>query len=800
MRDYEDVARSVLRRRDEQIAKDKHRRVILVRSGAAALSFCFACALGVGVWKHGQPGDAVKPDPYSGNGLIESETTDIKETDPASDDEVKTTENPDYTPDSTKPSNKPAVNPASTTAASSDPSHTGAAVTGAAGNHSSYSTAAAAAISDPSVKTTASLPLSPAVTTSSAAGQLIKPVATDIPANPEYSGESADRSISMKKITSFFAAIMTAASDGDDDLKQITHRPDIKANPYIKGLIDCAYRYSEKSAETITLLTEGTIDVDFNSDGRTDEMDGYLLYQYAMSNSDILPSAVSEAIRDTGDIDGNGCTDYSDADIFMQYILLYDIPREEMFDSSYYYDKLSSYVEAGNKEYRKLLEDDSSWYEQLYVDSLYNSAERIGATYYVFADKVDRGIYDLDFDGDGSFTIRDIIWYKIAQDVAPYHLFADPVTGKYIRGYDQSGVVHVLNSVKARIDAVQKRNNGDYSERRTAVDYSVGGSLQDVIRYYFESHELNPKLLNNGYYDALVRGAAPYDIASQIVSYERFIGMISNDAFEEYVAGNVDQITLVEDIIEREKEQTYSRIKEGSLPEPDVDEDGDIDIMDFRYCDIFNGDRVFERTQDESTLPPETYAFFATELDYDSDGVCGTENDLRLAKECIAEFVLESVEQRMIRELGTVDQNALTNCRSALEYDARNDDAYIWGMYEGIDLEKDPYKINAKIYGELEAFKSAVEAGTASEPDLDMDGRITDNDLHIAQNMYGHLLSVNYANAGLAAFSQDYDHNWITDSVYGNIITNCDYNYDGRSGMLYDMDIAAQYIESILNQ
>ena len=66
MRDYEDVARSVLRRRDEQLAKDRHRRVILVRSGAAALSFCFACALGIGVWKHGQPGDAVKPDPYSG--------------------------------------------------------------------------------------------------------------------------------------------------------------------------------------------------------------------------------------------------------------------------------------------------------------------------------------------------------------------------------------------------------------------------------------------------------------------------------------------------------------------------------------------------------------------------------------------------------------------------------------------------------------------------------------------------------------------------------------------------------------
>ncbi len=798
MRDYEDVARAVLRRRDEQLAKDKHRRIILVKSGAAALSFCFACALGIGVWKHGQPGDAVKPDPYSGNNLIGSETTDIKETDTASQDEENKTEYPEDKTD--KPSERPAAEPASTTSASFVPAITGAARTTAAGNNQSYSTVAAAVVSEPSGKKTASLPSSPAVTTSSAAIQLIEPVSTDIPAASDDSGEAADRAISMKRITSFFAAIMTAASDGVDDLAQITHRPDIKANPYIKGVIECAYRYSERSAETIALLTEGTIDADFNSDGRTDEMDGYLLYQYAMSCSDILPADVSDAIRKYGDIDGNGITDYSDADIFMQYILLYDVPREEMFDSSYYYDKVVSYVEAGRVEYKKLLDEDSSWYEQLYVDSLYNSAERIGATYYVFADKVDKGIYNLDFDGDGSFTVRDIVWYKITEDVAPYHLYADPVTGKYIMGYDQSRVVDVSDTVKARVAAVHKMNNGDYSERRTAVKYSVGGSLQDVIRYYFESHELNPKMLNNGYYDALIRGAAPYDVASQIVSYERFMGMVSNDAFEAYVAGNVDQIALVEDIIQREKEQTYARIMEGTLPDPDVDGDDDIDVMDFRYCDIFNGDRVFQRTQDESTLPPEIYAFFATYLDYDSDGECGTEHDINLAKDCIAEFVYESLRNRMKRENGQIDEVALTSCKNALESDSRNDSAYIWGMYEGIDLENDTCRINAKLYRELEAYKSAVEAGTASRPDLDMDGEITGNDLQIAQNMYGHLLSVNMANAGKTAFSIDYDHNWITDRIFGNIITNCDFNFDGRSGMMYDMDIAVQYIESILNQ
>ncbi|MBO4878435.1 MAG: hypothetical protein J5501_10545 [Ruminococcus sp.] len=793
MRDYEDVARSVLRRRDEQLAKDRHRRVILVRSGAAALSFCFACALGIGVWKHGQPGDAVKPDPYSGFDISEPET-DIKETDPASKDEEKKTEK---TTDTSSPE-IPDSNPETTKAASSVPADTGAAETTAAGNNHPLSTAAAAAKSVTSAKTTASLPLSPAATTTQAAGRLIDPVSTGTASGSSEEDDMDGRSSSMKKITSFFAAIMTAASDGEDDLAQITQRPDIKSNPYIKGLIDAAYRYSSKSSDTVALLTEGTINADFNSDGKTDEMDGYLLYQYAMSYTDLLPSSVSGSIRNKGDINGDGVINTEDADIFMQYIILYDKPREEMFDSSYYYDKLVSYVDAGMDEYSALLGKDSSWFEQLYVDSLYNSAQKIGATYYVFADKVDRGVYDLDFDGDGSFGIRDIIWYKIYKDKAPYHLYADPVTGKYIMGYDQSRIVTMSDSVKTRIEAVQTVVNGDYSDRRTAVAYSLGGSLEDVIRYYFENHELNPKMLNNGYYDALVRGAAPYDVASEIVSYERFIGMVSNDAFEEYLAGDVDQVTLVEDIIQTEIDQTFKRIKQGTLPEPDVDGNDVIDIMDFRYCDIYNGDRVYARTQDESTLPPEVYTFFATELDYDSDGECGTENDLRLAKECISEFIFESLVDLMNREYGTIRTDVLDNCRNALEYGSLNDDAYFWGMYKGLDLEQEPNKVNAKLEEELSAYRSKVESGKANIPDMDMDGELTWNDWDIANAMLKHIQSVNSANAGIIPAPYDYDHGLITENVYGNIITNCDFNSDGRSGMMYDMYIATWYLAGYL--
>ena len=53
MRDYRDVSASVLRRRDEQLAKDRHRMYIWKRSGAIALSFCFVGAIALGIHKHG---------------------------------------------------------------------------------------------------------------------------------------------------------------------------------------------------------------------------------------------------------------------------------------------------------------------------------------------------------------------------------------------------------------------------------------------------------------------------------------------------------------------------------------------------------------------------------------------------------------------------------------------------------------------------------------------------------------------------------------------------------------------------
>ena len=71
MRDYDEVTQTVLRRRDEAIAKDRRRAVIMRRSAAAALSVCAAAFVGFGVFRMNSK-DIELPDD---GGIITAETT-----------------------------------------------------------------------------------------------------------------------------------------------------------------------------------------------------------------------------------------------------------------------------------------------------------------------------------------------------------------------------------------------------------------------------------------------------------------------------------------------------------------------------------------------------------------------------------------------------------------------------------------------------------------------------------------------------------------------------------------------------
>lgn len=884
MRDYEDVARSVLRRRDEQLAKDKHRRVMLIRTGTAALSFCFACAVGIGAWKSGTPQWLMDQGKPGGSGLIAEETgtspmqevtEDITPAEqPSSEAAVaeKTTEASVRTTDDTAvrtSENKTVKTEAAGAETTSAPSMVTAAVqtakaeTGAAVKVTTVRAAeqATAAVQPTTVQvqpaTAAAQPTAPAavkttstaaVKTTPAAVQATTPVTeratrpaevpttagghmpadsigddedhrsdepvspiggdephqSDNPVSPIGNDDHDDnigRDAYQKRVTSFFATIMTASSEGSQGINEFRKREEAKDNPYIAGALNYSSNYSYCTDDPFAQINEGIIDVDFNDDGIVNEWDSYLMFWYTWYVSDDLPEAVRTNITKYGDLNKDGLIDRDDCELLMQYVVIYTVPSEQMYQSEYYYDMTVSCVENGMTDYSALLEDQYSFSEALFVDNLYNCSERLGVTYYVFADKVDKGEINLDFDGDDTFSLRDIIWCKIYEQVTPFHTYTDPATGREVTRYDQSKKIETDPATRKRIEAIRTVRKSMIDERRTAGGYIVGGKLSDVIRYYFESHELTAKMLNNGYYDALIKGAADYDIARDIMWYQYFTDKISDERFDEYLIGDAYQGDLVEAITEKEIEQMYAGIGNGTLPLPDTDRNGVIDVIDYRNCDTYNGDRVSGRTSSESTLHPGVYAFFASELDYDSDGKFGGDTDIMLAKKYILECVTESIRERMISENGNVDEDALSWCRAALEFDWYDkEEAYRWGIYDGLDMEMLPDIIGSKTDAELEAYKTAVVAGTAEEPDLDGDGEITYNDLQIASAMKWHLESINAVACGRSPEATELDPEVFTEELLARITSSCDFNSDGRSGMMYDMAAAEKYIDEILTK
>lgn len=836
MRDYEEVAMSVLRRRDEQLAKDKHRRVIILKAGTAALSFCFACAIGIGAWKSGIPGELMKHGRPGGENVIVEETSTTaahEATDAVSGQKPsegaaaagtalaeQTTRTADRTSNDTAVKTSEdktvkttaAAEPATRSAAAAQ---TAKAETGAAqAAPAAGQTAAAAAVQATTPATVqVTVPVTIQVTTPMAehvtlpaevpsepadAGHDVVPVTTDIASHGSI--EAMGRSEYMKKVTSFFTAIMAAASVGTESIDAIQARAEAKDNPYIMGALEFAEQYSEYPDDPFARIADGTIDADFNADGIVDEMDSYLMFWYTEYNDNYFAKAPAERIRNSGDIDGNGTVDTRDTELLMKYVLIDKVPTENMFDTAYYYDKLVSYYEAGDDDYKEMVLDEYSHSEMPFVQRLCESGQSIGVTYYIFADKVDSGEFDLDFDEDGSFTIRDIIWCKISEQKTPIQVHFDPMTGGLVESYDYSARVEISPRVERRIDNIRTRELSSPYNRRNAMKISIGGDLSDVIRYYFETHDLIEKMLNNGYYDALIKGAGAYDLARDIVWYQFFTGMISAETVDDYIKGNAYQDDLVIEITDKELEKMRQAVADGTLPQPDADGNGVIDARDYWYSSIYNGDIVWGRAAWQSELPLEVSNFFRTKFDYDQDGISGTERDIKLAQPYLIEKAVEAISERMVRE-DNIDLNALEICRAAMTYNLYYyEEAYIYGAYDGLDPEKLDKVFMTKYGGEYKAYEAAVKAGTASEPDLDGDGAITENDLSIASAMSEYLCDLNMAEHGQIADPYRYDTNLVTDEVLEYISSNCDYNFDGRSGKMYDMAIAEEYIAGIIRE
>ncbi|WP_164168859.1 hypothetical protein [Ruminococcus flavefaciens] len=241
MRDYDEVTQTVLRRRDEAIAKDRRRAVIMRRSAAAALSVCAAAFVGFGVFRMNSK-DIELPDD---GGIITAETTVPPASHSVSTSAVTTDGTASAITTFTSVKDTAVTTAVSAAAITTAPktAYTAAQTTG-------LSTAPAAAAATSFIpRTTAAVPA--AATT-----------VTTTRSKDDY----LERSVEMKKFTPFAASLIMMANAA------------APLNTAASPGTAAASSYDEFSI--LAGMDNGDTDIDINMDGQFDVMDCFDLMAY----------------------------------------------------------------------------------------------------------------------------------------------------------------------------------------------------------------------------------------------------------------------------------------------------------------------------------------------------------------------------------------------------------------------------------------------------------------------------------------------------------------------------------------
>ena len=232
MRDYDEVTQTVLRRRDEQLARDRRKAMILRRSAAAALSVCAAAVIGISVFGH-----SAKDIGFNGVDTGVSETTSVAVT--------------EYVITDTEPENQETVVTNTTVSAVQ--------TTG-------ISETQAPAITTGASLTTAGTAIHTTQVTKrpTAAGGVTTLVQTQAPSAVVTTTTVYDteRSVSMRKLMPFAAAITMLANAGA-----------ISASAAINEVPRTRLMYDELNL--FAAMDDGEIDIDINNDGVFDIKDVY---------------------------------------------------------------------------------------------------------------------------------------------------------------------------------------------------------------------------------------------------------------------------------------------------------------------------------------------------------------------------------------------------------------------------------------------------------------------------------------------------------------------------------------------
>ena len=764
MRDYKEVSETVMRRRDEQLAKDRHRMYIWKRSGAAALSLCCAGAFAFGIHKFG----ITKPQREHDNdeNIIASETETSVTVSAYNDIPATTTAASAVQADKSQTSVSKGTETSSTAAAASSAQTVSVTTTKTAStvkvsdDSTAASKAASTVISAPET-VTQNIAVSQAVTTSVSLSQTVPTVTTTVDLSPD---ENDERSVYIMKRFAAFAAAMLTASTVTPAVPYAAEDYNVRNIPH--SVDETNLRNEENYVKTIN---EKGLDLDVNSDGVFDNFDCYLISRFIPDDSedDHLGEAIHTKIGALLDINDDGIIEASESYIpYYHYLFNCDIDPVIFAQSTYEeYDKVLG-LPSGNSS-------SNFSYGASFVSELGDRCVFLGVDYLFLEKMIDDGMIDPDVNGNGIFDIGDVADLYIFDMGDPWIRRQDPDTGYYELAWspDKRIVLDDETEERARAVTIVQR------ERNSGIDALSASSLLDCL---FRKEPLLPEYSEDSYYEKFHEGAEYYYIGSLVDNYCNYMGINKPDkTFEELEKEYMDNYAKAQQFIED--------IKAGKLSTPDLNFDNVIDAQDHRILELYHGDRVFGRTAEESSLPKNVYENLRNNCDFNGNGESGDDVDLDMARSFISSYLHDQAVKAATDENGNVDDRYATAIYlNTLFPDGSYAICYEYGLYDDKDAEDRPYRVETqeKFY---QQYIEAIANGTAAPPDVDGNGIIETLDAEYAASYFNCLDTGKFGDTAIPA------------DVIKRIETLCDFHPDGRIGQKYDMLMAILYVERVVN-
>jgi len=444
-------------------------------------------------------------------------------------------------------------------------------------------------------------------------------VTTDVTTQPQYSEldmqvAEFERSIFMKKYLASLAAAATLVNYVPTGLVQADYQP-VPLDPYLARFIDD--------------IESGNIITDINNDGKFDRNDLVPLHSYLLNNN--LVSDEEKALAaERGDLNVDFRVNMVDYVVLVKYYMYkYGINPDD-FDMYNYKDK------DGNVTL-------DSYY---FVDGLQELAVENGMIYQYEANLITNGNVDIDFNGNGSFDIFDVLEYNL---------------------YNSYVIQNPFNDTEAKSEAVITDESWNKCKLYKEKCFFDNDSVDNLIRYYLYNNEFDPHITTYDFYteytDNLLQKFASSKRKNAITGNTvndtiAFAGNVKSIAIELGLMKVVDRSSKIhivltnnyDDILAEQFADYEAKVLNGTLPPPDVNFDGVCDEKDSLDMTNYCFEAEDNETEYTTKIGVDTFLYLDTQFDINGNGISGDGFDLQVGCDFIGKYTSED---------STVDLNAL---------------------------------------------------------------------------------------------------------------------------------------------